>query len=238
MAEARYDAVADFYVAGWTDACDDPATAALLDLVASPAGLRVLDLACGHGRVSRELARRGASVTGVDISRALLSAAEDAESRHPLGIEYHWADLTSGELPLGNSFDLVTCNFGLSDVDDLAPALHAITSALRPGGRFVFSTLHPCFPGAGPVSGSWPADCRYGDEGYWTPDGAESSLRRRVGATHRMLSSYLNALVDHGLRIDRVLEPDPGIGWDGSRAAAARFPVYLVVASTLAVGEA
>jgi 2-polyprenyl-3-methyl-5-hydroxy-6-metoxy-1,4-benzoquinol methylase len=234
MAVARYDEVADFYAAGWTDACDDPATAALLELVASPAGLRILDVACGHGRVTRELARRGADVTGMDISRALLDKASRAEQSQPLRIAYRRADLTTGALPNAGRFDLVTCNFGLSDVDDLSPALQAIADALRPGGRFVFSILHPCFPGGGEVSGAWSADSRYGDEGYWVPRGTESSLRRRVGATHRKLSTYLNALIDSGFVIDRLIEPDPGPGWAGGRAAAARYPVYLAVAATLA----
>ncbi len=71
MALARYDAVADFYVSGF-DATDDPASAALLDVLGPVAGLRVLDAACGHGRITRELARRGAAVVGVDISGKLL----------------------------------------------------------------------------------------------------------------------------------------------------------------------
>lgn len=52
MTQARYDAVADFYTSGF-DSTDDPATRALLDLLGPVAGLRVVDVACGHGRVSR-----------------------------------------------------------------------------------------------------------------------------------------------------------------------------------------
>ena len=65
MAEARYDAVAEFYVSGF-DSLDDPPSEALLELLGPPAGLRILDVGCGHGRVTRELARRGACLTGID----------------------------------------------------------------------------------------------------------------------------------------------------------------------------
>ena len=82
MPEARYDAVADFYATAF-NAIDNPAGAALLNLVGSPAGLRILDLACGHGRITRELARRGADVTGADISAALIGKARQAEKGTP-----------------------------------------------------------------------------------------------------------------------------------------------------------
>jgi 2-polyprenyl-3-methyl-5-hydroxy-6-metoxy-1,4-benzoquinol methylase len=65
---ARYDAVADFYEVGFPDTYDDSATDGLLDVTGPVAGLDVLDLACGHGRISRELARRGGRVLGIDIS--------------------------------------------------------------------------------------------------------------------------------------------------------------------------
>ena len=51
--EARYDAVADFYTEGWPDSGADPAARALLSLCGDVTGERVLDLACGHGRITR-----------------------------------------------------------------------------------------------------------------------------------------------------------------------------------------
>jgi len=58
-------------------------------------GLRVLDVACGHGRITRELARRGASVVGIDISGVLISKAREIEQDEPLGIRYVHDDVTT-----------------------------------------------------------------------------------------------------------------------------------------------
>lgn len=161
-APARYDEIAGFYDGVVGDAVDDPATGALLDLAGFARRLRLLDLACGQGRIARELARRGARVVGVDISEALLDKARAAENAEPLGISYLHADVTSPASLAGEIFDGVVCNFGLSDIDDLAAALATIARVLRTGGWFALSILHPCFPG-------WDAD-------------APSSWRRQCGA--------------------------------------------------------
>jgi hypothetical protein len=124
MAQARYDAVADFYINGFESA-DDPASVALLDLLGPVTGLRILDVACGHGRITRELARRGADVVGIDISGNLISKARQTEQDEPLGIRYIHADVTAPHVLGGGEFEAVACNFGLSDIDDLdavAPA--------------------------------------------------------------------------------------------------------------------
>jgi ubiquinone/menaquinone biosynthesis C-methylase UbiE len=49
----------------------------------------------------------------------------------------------------GERFGVVTSHFGLSDIDDLEGALRTVGRVLEPGGVFVFSILHPCFPGWG-----------------------------------------------------------------------------------------
>jgi ubiquinone/menaquinone biosynthesis C-methylase UbiE len=227
MVGARYDAIADFYEAGWSDSVDDPASVALLDLLGAVAGLRVLEVACGHGRITRELARHGADVVGVDISAALIRKAELAEDEQPLGIRYIHADAASQEWWDGAPFDRVVCNFGLSDIDDLDRTVAGIGRALRQTGCFVFSILHPCFAGGQNVSGAWPPTGRYYDEGWWSADGALSTLRQQVGANHRTLSTYVNILRRNDLWLDEVVEPMPSLEWTAQRADAARFPVFL-----------
>lgn len=142
MAQARYDAVADFYISGF-DSADDRVSLALLDLLEPVTGLRVLDVACGHGRITRELARRGADVVGIDISRNLISKARETEQNEPLGIHYINADVTTPRALGDSQFDAVACSFGLSDIDDLDAAITAVSGALRPHRHFVFSILHP-----------------------------------------------------------------------------------------------
>jgi SAM-dependent methyltransferase len=200
---ARYDEFAEWYQQWIGDA--DPLLAAHPGLPAV-AGERVLDLACGQGRMSRYLARLGAEVTGVDVSAAMLGKARAAG---PGGITYLHADVT---LPPawwdGRAFDGCTCELALMDIDDLAGTLSTLTTVLRLGGWFVASVVHPCFPGNGRGQSSWPPGGGYEREGWWTSPGHNpEGVRIRVGATHRKLSTVLNALRDAGLEAERFAEP-------------------------------
>src|SRR5688572_16609776 len=112
---ARYDAIADFYNDAVGDDLADPVAAALFGLAGDLRGRRILDLACGQGRVSRELARRGALVAGADISEAMLAMARAAEAEDPLGIKYAEADVSAPGALVDRRFDGVVCHFGLSD---------------------------------------------------------------------------------------------------------------------------
>jgi SAM-dependent methyltransferase len=229
MSIARYDAVADFYTCGF-DSADDSVSQALLDLAGPVAGLLVLDVACGHGRLTRELARRGATVTGIDISGNLLARAREIERDEPLGIRYLHSDVTASGILAAGTYDTATCSFGLSDIDDLSGAIAAVASALRPGGSFAFSILHPCFAGGQGISASWPETGSYYDEGRCIATAGRSGLRQRVGASHRMLSTYHAALRRHGFWVDRIVEPLPRPDWDPAHDAD-RKPVYLVARS-------
>lgn len=204
---ARYDDAAEAYEAMFGDSVDDPATAGLLELLGDVNGMRLLDVPCGQGRVARELTRRGADVVGVDLSSALLEKGRAFETAEPRGITYVRANAASPDALAGEMFDGVVCNYGLSDIDDLDGFLATVARVLRAGGPFGFSLLHPCFPGLGDdVSGAWPPDGGYYEEGWWRSEGAASDLRREVGSNHRMLSTYVNALWDHALIVEALAE--------------------------------
>ena len=99
---------------------------------------------------------------------------------------------------------------------------------LREHGWFVFSIVHPCFPGCGPATpSSWPPGRGYYAEGWWLAD--SPGFRGQVGANHRTLATYLNLLREQGLAVERVSEPAPDTAWLEAKNADEAVPLYLVV---------
>jgi SAM-dependent methyltransferase len=145
---------------------------------------------------------------GVDLSVEMLAYAQRIEEDSPLGITYVCADASTTEWWDGRAFDGVLSNMALMDIDDLDGALYAAASILRPGGWLSLSVFHPCYPGGpeGSVSGlpSWSPDFGYSHEGWWTTQG--DGVRGRVGANHRMLSTYLNSVIRSGFNLEAFAE--------------------------------
>ena len=98
QAQARYDQFAEWYEQWIGDA--PPLIAAHAGLLPAVTGDRVLDIACGQGRMSRYLARPGADVTGIDISAAMLGKARAAG---PENITYIHADVTASPCLVGRA---------------------------------------------------------------------------------------------------------------------------------------
>ncbi len=203
MTASRYDDHAAWYVA-YTDSWTSSSAATVpRDL----RGQHIVDLGCGWGQLSRELVRRGATVTAVDISHQLLQRAREIESVDPVGITYVHGDATDTRWWDRIPSDGVVCNMALMDMADLDAAMRTIAVVLRPGGWFDLSILHPCFPGDPDVGSlsSWPPDHGYATEGWWTT--GSDGVRGHVGAHHRMLSTYLNAVLQAGLEFTAFTEP-------------------------------
>jgi 2-polyprenyl-3-methyl-5-hydroxy-6-metoxy-1,4-benzoquinol methylase len=109
-----------------------------LAMLRPPDGARILDLACGTGRHSIELARRGFSVVGIDIASHLLEvAARDAKSGNATNVSFVEADLRG--LEYEEEFDVVlNLNDGaigyFETEEDNCRTFEVIAAALRPGG--------------------------------------------------------------------------------------------------------
>jgi len=106
-------------------------------------GPRALDLCCGMGRITAELARRGFAMTGVDITESLLETAREDAAYDGLDIEYVLADARSFVRP--GFFDTAVnlyISFGYFEKpeDDLLLARNVYES-LKPGGSFIIETM-------------------------------------------------------------------------------------------------
>jgi 2-polyprenyl-6-hydroxyphenyl methylase/3-demethylubiquinone-9 3-methyltransferase len=104
-------------------------------------GKTVLDLGCGGGFMSEALAKKGATVIGVDPSEAAIRAAQEHAEKQGLEIDYKAG---SGEsIPLADHcVDCVVCVDVLEHVADLDRVLDEVQRVLKPGGVFLFDTIN------------------------------------------------------------------------------------------------
>jgi SAM-dependent methyltransferase len=133
------------FVEMWSVAVPEQATRAESDFLESAlrlrSGARLLDVACGHGRLAVELAARGYRVTGVDISEDFLRLARETAARRGASIELVAGDMQ--KLAWSEEFDAAYCmgsSFGYFDDAGNLAVLEGVARALRPGGRFVLGT--------------------------------------------------------------------------------------------------
>jgi 2-polyprenyl-3-methyl-5-hydroxy-6-metoxy-1,4-benzoquinol methylase len=111
--------------------------------------LKILDIGCGTGRHSIELTKRGYNVLGVDLSDSQLKRAKEKASQQNLKIEFQKHDARN--LPFNNEFDLaiMLCEggFPLMETDEMNfEILKSAAKALKPKGKFIFTTLNGLFP--------------------------------------------------------------------------------------------
>ena len=184
--------IADGYAA-WSETYDivpnpliDAEERSLRPLLAElPAG-DALDVACGTGRVAGILAELGHRVIGVDPSEEMLDRAR-AKNVPATFLRGSFDALPAAAA----SVDLVTCMLALTHVTDLGPAFREFARVLRPGGTVVTTDVHPIATALG------------GAALFRRADGSRAVTANQ---TH-WVNSYVRAITDAGLVIERCLEP-------------------------------
>ena len=211
---------------------EDERTRAEVDFVVGALELapdaRVLDLACGHGRHSLELARRGYRVSGLDLSAPSLEVARGRAADDGLAVEFGECDMR--EIPFEDEFDAVLnlfTAFGYFDDErEDRRVLEAVARALHDGGAFLLDTIHAPFLYRHFQPQAWTElddgtlfledrrlDLRRGRiDTRWVgarPDGTRSELWSSVRLY--TLSDLAGMLSDAGLEVERAYG-----GFDGS----------------------
>ena len=106
-------------------------------------GQKVLDVGCGGGILADSMARRGAQVTGIDLSTKALKVAQlhALEAQTP---NLHYREISAEAIALEQpaSFDVVTCMEMLEHVPDPSSVVRACSELVKPGGWVYFSTLN------------------------------------------------------------------------------------------------
>jgi SAM-dependent methyltransferase len=198
-----------------------------LDLLPPP-GRRTLDLGCGEGRLSRDLAARGHSIVGVDLAPEMVDAARAADP----SIEVHHTDAAS--LPFADRvFDLVVAFMSLQDVDDLEGAVRESARVLEPGGRMCLAIVHP-LNSAGSFKGEhadspFAIEGSYLDRSYYADELCRGGIEITFVGAHRPIRAYAGALTSAGLLIEDLREPpvpEGAIERDRSRRWQ-RIPLFL-----------
>lgn len=189
----------------YNDFIEQPAIRRLLPVLQD---LNVLDLGCGFGELANYMIDNNASqVTGVDISEKMLAMA----GKRP---EIRYVQGSMEEINFNiYEFDLIVSSLAFHYVEDYKTLISRISKWIKPNGYLVFSTEHPVVLSNKSQSGwvkdsdqnilHWPID-NYGEEGlrsqFWGIDG--------VIKYHRKLSTLLNTLIQNGLTVEEIVEPE------------------------------
>jgi SAM-dependent methyltransferase len=215
---------ADWWIGGFTDGVDPEYEEQILPLAAAELGdaRSIIDIGCGDGQISRMMAAVGAHVVGVDPTWNQISVA------HERGGGVGYLRSTADALPCADgSFDAAVACLVFEHIDALDATIAEVARVLRSGGRFCFFLNHPLLqtPGSG-----WIDDHVIDPpEQYWrigpylteTETIEQVELGVYIRFIHRPLSRYINALAEHGLLLERMVEPAPP---DGFIARAPEYP--------------
>lgn len=172
----------------------------------------VLDIGCGMGDFASYCITNGAKqVTGIDISANMISKAKLRHTHE--GLYFKNSAVEDLNIPIGE-VDFISSSLAFHYVADFTALMKKISAGLCDEGTLLFSIEHPIST-ANKGGVDWPVDeagnllhfaiDRYQQEGMRTLNW----LVDNVIMYHRTLSTILNTLIEHGLQIEKIVEPTP-----------------------------
>ncbi|MDX1733249.1 MAG: bifunctional 2-polyprenyl-6-hydroxyphenol methylase/3-demethylubiquinol 3-O-methyltransferase UbiG [Halioglobus sp.] len=120
----------------------NPLRANYIDEHSPVAGRRLVDVGCGGGILAEAMARRGATVTGIDMGEAPLAVAKLHLVESGAEVDYRRSTAEQLAQSEAGQYDIVCCLEMLEHVPDPAQVIAACASLARPGGALYFSTIN------------------------------------------------------------------------------------------------
>lgn len=175
---------------------------------------RVIELGSGAGQNAIVLAKQGAKVTAIDISKEQIKFGKGLADKEGVSVEYivgSFLDFTG--MGYEDEVDIVLSVYALqycADQSEMDKVCAAVYKALKQGGRFVFSLDHPIR-----AHGSWQQDSFVVDNYFdreqksWKYNFPEAGLSPQMVGSFKTLQDYFSALVGAGFGVAQILEPEP-----------------------------
>lgn len=120
----------------------NPLRLAWINARAPLAGKNVIDIGCGGGILAESMAKRGATVTGIDLSEKALKVADLHSLESGVAVRYQLIAAEAMAEQEAGQYDVVTCMEMLEHVPDPAAIVRACATLVKPGGQVFFSTLN------------------------------------------------------------------------------------------------
>ena len=113
-----------------------------INAIAPVAGKRVVDIGCGGGILAEAIAKKGATVTGIDLSEKALKVADLHSLESGVAVRYELISAEDLAAREAGQYDVVTCMEMLEHVPDPSAVVKACATLVKPGGHVFFSTLN------------------------------------------------------------------------------------------------
>lgn len=174
-----------------------------LGLLGELDGKKAVELGCGGGQFGVAVSKRGADVTGIDLSEEQLSYARATATEHGQDIEFIQSTVTDMPMLSDATYDLAFSAFAFQWVSDLRACLEETYRILKRGGTLVFSVDHPYYKIVDPETHDFEAS--YFDN---SPRRQYSEkLEAEMVIHRRKVSDTVQLLTDVGFTIETIREP-------------------------------
>jgi ubiquinone/menaquinone biosynthesis C-methylase UbiE len=186
----------------------------VLELLRPKPGIRVLDLACGPGTLTKPLAASvmpGGEVVGIDLAEGMIALARAAAIPNA---RFEVMDIEELDFP-DASFDAVACGHGLQFAPDLPRGLGEACRVLKPGARFAASV-----PVEGGAPGPWEAMDKVVDR--WLPPAPKATDRESTRATLNHPVALRQAILTAGFVQGDVEIVEDRVLWDSAAQLVSR----------------